>query len=435
MMHKKTMIQVAFKYLSGHFRRFVFLFIAISFGFAVITIMTSLSEGMSRNILTTARNHYAGHVFIIGYDKDARTQARITRTEFILNSIEKLDLSPEKIVMRTSSFAEGTLYFAGTAVRQKYVYGIEWEKEKADFKKISFSSGGVENVTGNNWILISRPVAEELNVRIGDDLILEVITRTGQRNTGDVIVKGIIEDTSVFGYYKCFADRHYLNNLLGYDEKDASIIGLYFHHPGTALKKSREIYIALKKYIPMGPPISKKSHLTHQLSRDWEGIRYFIFPLHVYISQIIDLLSAMEIISYILYIMIICIIIVSILVTYRLILHERSAEIATMQAMGFREKDVILILVMEALILFLFALVAGFLFASLVLWILSFFSFSWIPGFEILLNNGKLTGIFSPGVMLINIVILLIFTIPAVCLPSLKLLRKDLTMALSGRTL
>ncbi|MBN2444209.1 MAG: ABC transporter permease [Spirochaetales bacterium] len=423
--------RLAGKYLLCHMRRYIFLLMAMSFGFGIIMTMTSLSQGMSQSIYQASQNHYAGHIFIMGFDKNTRTQARITRKDDILKAVAESGISPERIVIRTTSFAEGILYFAGNAVRQKYVYGVDWDVEMDDFQKLEFVSGGVDDLHGNS-ILISEPVAKELHARVGDDVILEVITQTGQKNTGTLIVKGIIRDTSIFGYYKCFLDRDYLNELLVYEKDEASSIGLYFNNLHNLYRKTEKLYAALKKNIPMGPPIRVKEDLTYNIGRKWDGIRYFTFPLHVYVSQVADLLTAMEIVSYFLYIMMIIIIVVSIFVTYRLILHERSSEIGTMRAIGFTTIDIQIVLLFELLIVFAWAIGLGFLFSAGLVHFLSLFSYSRIPGFEIFLTRGKLTAVFTLPSAGMNILILLLCILPAVWIPSFQAVRTDLTKALSG---
>jgi putative ABC transport system permease protein len=428
----QTKIKLAAKYFSGHFRRYIFLLIAMSFGFAIITSMTSLASGMSRNIYNASQNHYAGHIFIVGFDKNARTQARITAREQILKAIDESGISPERVVFRTMSFGEGILYFAGNAVRQKYVYGVDWDVEMDDFRKLEFAAGGVDSVAGDNNIFISEPVARELGARFGDDLVLEVITRTGQKNTGRVVVKGIIRDKSIFGYYKCFVQREFLNKLLVYRPHQCSSIGLFFKDLNHLYEKTEILYKALEKRIAMGPPVKVKEDLTRHISGSWKGIRYLTFPLHVYVSQVADLLAAMKIISYFLYIMMIIIIVVSIFVTYQLILHERSAEIGTMQAIGFTEGDIQGVLILESLFVFFISIIIGFILSRVIVNVLSLFSFSWIPGFEIFLHKGSLTTHVSFQTLCTNVLILFLCILPAVWIPSFQVTRRELTSALSG---
>ncbi|MCK5198019.1 MAG: FtsX-like permease family protein, partial [Spirochaetales bacterium] len=274
--------------------------------------------------------------------------------------------------------------------------------------------------------------SRELNVRMGDQLILQVNTITGQRNTGTFTVRGIIKDNTIFGSDKCFVDRSFLNNLLGMEPDQYSSLGLYFPNIQNLKEKSDLLYSTLKNRLPLSSPIHNKNELSFQLGQSWEGVRYFTIPLQVYVSQVADLLTAMELLSYFLYIVIILIVMLSVSVTYSLILNERTIEIGTMQALGLSVGNIRIVLIFEALLLFLLAVSAGFITALGVLKGISLFSFSWIPGFEIFMNNGKLTASFSVRIILWNIVILILAAIPAVFIPSLLISKIKLSDSLSG---
>jgi putative ABC transport system permease protein len=258
------------KYLYGHFRRYVFLLAALVFGFAVITVMTSLEEGMSQSVYRAAENHYAGHLFVLGFEKTGGGHIVVEKDREIREAVREAGLNPAKIVRRTNYFSKGVLYFNGIAVRQKYVYGVDWKNERENFDRLNYSSGGPANLEGKNWIIISSAVSDRLHARMGDEIILEVLTRTGQKNTGVFVVKGIVEDTSIFGYYKCFVDRRRLNSLLRYKEDEYSSLGLYFESLNGLWEKNERLYSALEKRITMGPRIHDKEDLTYQMDSHWE---------------------------------------------------------------------------------------------------------------------------------------------------------------------
>ena len=432
-MHFLYKLNLAFKYLTGHFRRYIFLLIALSFGFAVITVMSSLKEGMTQSVFRSSENHYAGHIFVFGMEKPSGFLL-VNDDEKIIRAVEESGISPVRVVRRTSYFREGLLYFNGKAVRQKNVFGVDWEVEKEDFLNLQYVEGSApeNDLTGTNGILISELTAGELKVLKGDQLTLQVNTRTGQKNTGTFIVQGIIKDNSIFGSYKSFVDRRYLNQLLGMEVEQYSSLGLYFQDLRDIQEKSDRLYAVLKSRLAFSPPVHNKKELTFQMDRQWEGVRYFTIPLQVYVSQVADLLTAMELISYFLYVIMVLIVMLSISVTYSLILHERTVEIGTMQAIGLSIRNVRIILVMEASLLFLLAIAAGFLTALGVLRLISLFSFSWIPGFEIFMDKGKLTASFTVITILRNILVLMLAALPAVFIPSMLISKLNLSDSLSG---
>jgi ABC-type antimicrobial peptide transport system permease subunit len=155
----------------------------------------------------------------------------------------------------------------------------------------------------------------------------------------------------------------------------------------------------------------------------------------VYLSEVSDLLDAMNLITYFLYGMMLLIIFVSAAVTYRLILHERAREMGIMRAIGFYGGDLRLVLWTEVIALGIISLLAGFLFARFLSGAASFLSFSWFPSFEIFQRNGKLSVLYLPETVLINVALVFIVLICAAFFPSLRASKRNLPALLSGEAL
>jgi ABC-type antimicrobial peptide transport system permease subunit len=281
--------------------------------------------------------------------------------------------------------------------------------------------------------VLSVPVARQLGVKTGDSVILEVTTRFGQKNTGLYIIKGIVADTSIFGYYKAYISRLSLNRLIIYDDDDCSSIGFFLDDPATAEQKRIRLQGFLSaQNVQTGPLVYDRDGLVRERDRPWEGVRVFLYTLPVYLSEISYLLDAMNLVTYFLYGMMLLTILVSAAVTYRLILRERSKELGVMRVIGFYGGDLRMVLWTEIIVLGLFSMVGGFVLARILSWAVSFVSFSWFPGFEIFLNNGRLIALYLPGTMLLNTALLLFILLTLALVPSLRVSRKYLPELLSG---
>jgi ABC-type lipoprotein release transport system permease subunit len=413
-------ILLAFKYFTGHYHRYIFLIMAVSFSFAIITTMTSLSEGMYNSVYKAAEQHYGGQLFIMGFHKQYRNLGLIDDEKEVRQAVKSLEKQPERVVKRTLVYGDGVLYFAGNSSRQRNLYGVDFDVEQEDFSQLDYVPGSQFDFEGAKSIIISKPVADLLGVRLGDDVVLKLKTKTGQNNTGTFIVKAIFYDESIFGYYKCYIDRTELNKLLDFDREAYSSLGLYFKTSEDAQNQAEILYSELEKSLPMNPFINQKEDYTKGLNQNWQGIRYFVMTLELFVSQVAELLTAIEILSYFLYIMISLIVLVSISVTYKLIIHERSSEIGTMRAMGLQRMDVLGVLVIEAFIVFIVSLLIGGILSLLFLWIISFFTFSFIPGFEIFLTKGRLLPGFTVQDISSNILLLVFIIFPALWIPSFR---------------
>ncbi|WP_461256972.1 ABC transporter permease [Treponema sp. R80B11-R83G3] len=433
-----AVFKLGLKYLYRYRRRYGFLMAAMIFGFAVVTFITSIKDGMYDNVYYAAQSHYAGDIVAIGYDTNTtRDYAhRLGQNEIsaILNAADQAGINPKYTVLRTIYGADGIIHFNGNAIQIKYLMGCDWDKEAHLLNKLNFEEP-VNSSLGNEDIIISVPIAQQLGAKIGDNIILETETRWGQKNTGVFIINGIVKDTSIFGYYKAYISRLSLNRLIDFNDGDCSSVGFFLDKPETAEHKRVLLQNVLSKQIQTGPLVYNRTQMNLERDRPWEGIRVFLYTLPVYLSEISQLLDAMNIITYLLYVMMLFIILVSAAVTYRLILHERAKELGTMRIIGFYGSDLRLVLWTEVLVIGFISLIAGFILAQILSWAVSLLSFSWFPGFEIFMKNGKLLPLYLPKTMIVNILLVFIVLFVMALLPSVRASRKNLPELLSGEPL
>jgi ABC-type lipoprotein release transport system permease subunit len=427
------LFRLACNYLFRYRRRYLFLFLALTFGFGIVTFITSIKDGMYENVYNSAQSHYAGDIVVLGFDKNSYQAYHMEKTDTaaVLEAVENTGLNPDRIVFRSNFTDRGILYYNGAAVRLKYVTGVDWENEAVYFNTISYESPPAAPLKDHE-ILISAPLAHTLSARPGDSLILEVNTRTGQKNTGSFIVAGIVKDATIFGYYKSFLSRAALNRLIGNDPGDCSAIGLYFLDRRRMTEKQILLRDELARHIQTGPLVRNREDLYRDPGGWTGGVMVFVATIPVFLSEVADLLGAMNILTYFLYIMMLLIILVSAAVTYRLILHERTREIGTMRAIGFYGGDVRHILLAEAAGLALVSTAAGLVLARLFAWGVSFVSFSWFPSFDIFMKNGKLTALYLPKTMALNIAAAFFMLFAAVWFPAFRQSRRPLPPMLSG---
>jgi ABC-type lipoprotein release transport system permease subunit len=423
-----ALIKLGVKYLRRHKRRYLFLMATLVFGFTVVTFITSAKDGMYNSVYYTAQSHYAGDIVAVGYGTDNKEYLGSTEISVILEAAEKSRINAENIVFRTIFGELGVVYFNGNAVRQKYIVGCDWKNEDFLFSKMDFAMP-VQS-PGDDGIFISTAVARQLGAAIGDSVILEVDTRYKQKNTGTFTVRGIFRDSSIFGYYKVYISRPTLNRLRLFDENDCTNIGFFLNNPSLAEQKRKELYAVLSERIQTGPLL---------YSRDEEPVRtydngteVFLYTMTYFLSEVTDLMGALNIITYFLYGMMLVIILASASVTYRLIIYERSNEMGVMRAIGFYGSDLRLVLWTEAITLGVISLTLGFLFA----WVLgkaaSILSFEWFPSFEIFLKNGKLPVLYLPKTVVFNMILTILVLIAAVVFPSVRASRKNIPVLLSG---
>ncbi|GHV86415.1 hypothetical protein AGMMS50230_20230 [Spirochaetia bacterium] len=399
-----VLLSVSFKYLWSYRRRYLFLFLTLAFSFGVVTVISSLKDGMEEGLYFSAQSHYAGDIVADGRESGSSTD-HLTETEMtaIFAAAEAVNITTSSLAIRTtrSGRREGAIYFNGNEAALKYVVGVDWEREKSYFSKLLYT--GEPGFTDDQSILLSAPIAQELGARQGDSVVLETLTTLGEKNTGNFVVAGIVEDSSFFGYYKVYVSRLTLNRLIGFNDGDCSLIGFFLPSRSGIKEKREALHRELSSRITTGPLVYDRDGFDEAYRQIESGIVTFLLTLPVYLSEAAQVMDAIDLAFLVLFSMMLAIIMVSAAVTSRLILHERIRETGTMRAIGFYEADVRLIFKLEIFTMALFSMIAGFFLALLINVILSGTSFTWVPGFEVFLQNGRLSARYLPGTIVVNI--------------------------------
>jgi ABC-type lipoprotein release transport system permease subunit len=423
--------KVAAKYLWRYRRRYLFLFFTLGFCFGVVTVISSIKDGMKENLYLSAQSHYAGDIVAIGNDPALRTSQHLTGNEIHEIEAAAQETGLTATVRRTFLVGrnEGSIFFNGNGFPLKYINGVDWDDEADYFSKLSYSA--VPEPFDNDSILISAPIAKELGAQQGDSVTLEVLTATEQKNTGQFVVAGIVEDASFFGYYKVYVPRSTLNDLIGFAEEDCSLIGFFLNDTTKAETFRKDLYNKLLPKLVMTPLVYDRETFDG-LEKDQDKISVMLITLPVYLSEVSQLLDAIDLASYVLFVMMLAIIMVSAGVTCRLILHERKKESGTMRAIGFYESDVRFIFKLEIYIMALFSIAAGFIIALFINWLLSYTSLSWFPGFEVFMRNGRLNALYLPKTIVINVLSVFCILGLAVWGPVFRNSRNPMPEMLSG---
>jgi ABC-type lipoprotein release transport system permease subunit len=427
-----ALFRLGIKYLYRYRRRYGFLLAALVFGFAVVTFITSSKDGMYESVYYSAQSHYAGDIVAVGYNSNfSINHLSENEINILLNTVLEAGIHPKHTVFRTIFVEKGVVYFNGNAILHKYVVGCDWENEEHLFYKMNFANYP-EQPIGDDGIILSAPVAGQLGAAVGDRIVLEIETNSWQKNTGQFIVKGIVQDSSIFGYYKVYVSRRTLNRLLLIGDEDCSTVGIFLENPSGAEAGRKRLQEALSGRLQLGPLVHNRDELSRETNQPWEGIKVFLYTMPVYLSEVSDLLEAMNIITYSLFGMMLLIIFVSAVVTYRLILHERAKEMGVMRSIGFYGRDLRLVLWTEVIALGFLSLAAGFFLAWVLSRAASLLSFSWFPSFEIFLKNGKLSVLYLPKTIFVNVILVFIVLVAAVIFPSVRASKKHLPSLLSG---
>ena len=425
-------LRLGFRYLVRYRRLYSFLFFALLFCFAVISAVAAIYSYMSDNVYSAAQLHYGGDVFILGFDKKVDGIGYIGSNEKLQSVVAGAGLSKLKQVYRTNLQRRGTVYFNGKGIMQKNIFGIDIANELDSFKKLDFAAGSADSMLDSRKIFLSSRVADKLGAKVGDDIVVKTPTVSGQINTGNFVIGGIIRDNSIFGYFRCFMDRRELNRLVGLADGEYSSLGLINTTGKSNARLSAMLYNQIALQLPHSDHITRKEELTAEMGKSWKNLRYFAVSLNVFVSEVISILEVLELVSYFLYAMLLLITLGSSIITVRLILNERSGELGVMKALGLWKPRLHRMLLTETFILIVLACSAGFLVSLLILKLTAALKFGTIPGFDVFLRNNVLSGKPEAGRIFLNIGVIFCIVLPSVSFSIRKVLNEPCVKLLSG---
>lgn len=429
----KIYIQMGIRNIWKHRKQHLFLYSALALCFSIISLMTFLSEGMSHNVYDASRIHYGGDVIITAFDKSSRQYNVVDHWNLLDRIIQRIPENQNiQIVKRSSLFKEGYIFFNGQSQLMKNITGIDIAAEMPYLEHFDYQEGSAEDALQAKSVIISSGVADLLNIKLGDNITLKISTRRGQINTGDFIVRAIVNENTILGYYRLFMNRREMNELIGFEPEQYSMMGLYLNDREKAGINSHQLYMLIKSLLPTGGEILSRDEYSREMNRYWRGIRYFVFPLSLYISEVDDLLRAMDLVSFFLYFLMLCITLVSVLVTYSIIIHNRRKEFAVFSTLGLKNNEIQILLLIEAAILLILSIITGFVLSLITLFVLKYASFEWIPGFGIFLKKGHLTGSLNLFRLFLDIGVIFVGVIPVVWLQIWKKTSLSISDRLSG---
>lgn len=350
-------------------RRYRVLLAALVLAVAALVVMIGLIEGVHLAVREKASRYFAGDLTVQSFR--AGSSQQIGQVEALRAGIHKLELPLQHIVERSIyTNLDSTLFFAGGYINQRRLAGVDWEVEGDILGRLSFVDGGLPSLepqqnTGaaapESAVLISAAVAERLGARVGDEIILALTTNRGRRNTINLVVSGIFEEHSFFGYVS-YLDRETLNRARELPAAAVSEIGLHLQDRRDQERVAALLYEHLHQELELEvmPVWRSRDDRTAALGELGRGDQALgIMTLEAHLDEVNDLLNALSIIAGAAVGLFLAIVIIGVFNTYVMITFERTKEIGTLRALGLTRSSTLRLFVSEAAIMGVTATVMG----------------------------------------------------------------------------
>jgi len=428
-------LRIAFRNLSRQKKRSFLLGGAIAFGILIITLVNSFTAGFVENVQENFSHFFAGHVFLYGYEKSpsGRLITVIRDDRVLIETIESLKNLPIQYLSRRSSL-DGTLIFEGESISQEVV-GVNWQEERYLSDRLILREGSMERVLADpRALILNEKMAERLNVQVGDTLLVQLQTVTGQQNVGEFILAATSIDTGFFSAVSAYAHRSHVNRLLNIAEDEYISLGLFLEDMLLMERAAQMLTGALEDKVSLVPRFSGPQGFQEQRNRlleeQWEGTRYQLFTIGDFLEPLNQVASTLNTVGLVVVLILFVIIMVGVTNTFRMVIHERTREIGTMRSLGLQRGGVRGLFLLEALLLSLGGAVVGLAAAFVVALVLSLISFGTDSQFFIILREGHLLFKVLPARIAGNILIVGVLTLLAALLPANRAAKMDPAHAL-----
>lgn len=370
-------------------KQYTSLFLVCMVGVGISLFCLFLVEGMLNSLEDKAKLYYGGDFTFIGGKNDLT----LPNVDSFIEQLVPVFPEGSVISSRFDFDADySSFYFEGTEARQRVIKGIDFSKEMELFQGFNYLEGNSLNMAGSNGVLLSEPIAETLGVQVGDSITFLLKTTKGYTNTVVLEVHGIFRDSSLFGMYTSYMDINCLRKSYDVAQTWANRICIDFPADFKITQEKVEAFQSqLEQKFTMFPLVDDKEIFYQPLlSKSFSEPHYALVDLYANLEDLKVLIDAMKIIAAFVILILMVIIMVGVSSTYRVIVMKRINEIGIYKAIGMNRMGIFSVLLSETSLLILVGCVAGMIFSWILCRVISCFSFSFIPAFDIFLVDGKL---------------------------------------------
>ena len=294
--------------------------------------------------------------------------------------------------------------------------------------------------------------ANELGVEVGETILIRMSTVTGQQNVGEFVVEAISAGDSLFSFAFAYADRAFLNTLIGLADDQYQVLNVGLDRPTEAASAANRLLDHLRQ-IGRAEPAEEAprgvegmmaqmenlasvmgggAFFSRRIAEEerWEGTRFDVLSIDDMMATVNNMVSVLNTVSYVIFLILLLITMVGLLNTFRMVLIERTGEIGTMRAIGMHRFEVRNIFLSEALVLALLGVVAGLVVSVVLGTIIGAINFPADSPLQLFLRDDSLAFPFVPGNVLAALLITTAVALTAAYFPARKAARLEPAAAL-----
>lgn len=419
--------KIAFRNLSRNKKRSITLAIAASFTFFIATAGLGLGAGMIKSLGDQLTALGGGHVWVLSSFRDANGKEYSAsymydkEKKLIEEAVKESGLKVKYRTYRSSSY--GQLIFGSKSMGIN-IFGVHAD-EPLLTATTAFREGSFEEMKKcENAIVLSELLVKEFNLALGDTLLFETTNVEGKQTVAEFTLKGILLNQSLLSSaLGSYANIDYLNKIDGVkNDRNAFGYATFYLEEGEsdtasalALEKAlraQGLDVTNREKAGKENPKRPKSAIMQQLGKDdFKGYRFAVVCVYDESPSYMSFFTKMRVAIFAGILVLLLFTMIGVANTFRMVVHERRREIATMRAIGASRRTVVSLFLAEAAFLMTFGALAGFVSALILMMILGAIPISPTSTLSVFSSGGHIRWILYPTDALLWLAVLVVITV------------------------
>lgn len=338
-------------------KRSIMLGSAVAFCVCIMTLMTTLTTGMSTSLHTNFSQTFGGHVFVTGAEVSSLgSELSIIRdTDSVEAALTAVQSDIDTVSRRSS--VQANLVFGKRTVNLTLL-GVDYADEQRLLDSMTLVTGDLDRARDEGLLILPSTQAADLGVTVGETVLIKGRTLTGQQNLADWEVGAIVESTESIGAGQGYAPRAEVNTLLNVDADAYQRLNLFLtdmDRMDDVAERLTEVFTELASVTAeeadedgMIAMIEAQMGGNKKVSDRWDGTRFDVSTLEDRLGNILSLVTGLTAASEGVFVLMLVITMVGINNAFRMVIVERTQEIGTLRAMGAQRLNVKAMLLWEA---------------------------------------------------------------------------------------
>jgi len=380
-----VILSIAARNLLQARRRTALLSLAIAIVTWMLVLLLSMAAGIQDNLVDAATTLSAGDVNIGGFYKVTSTRAAPLIEDY--RKVEEIvrENTPGLDYITTQQRGWAKLV-SETGSMQVGLQGVDLGKERLLVQRLAlapesaYRKGGGDAIEGDfqrldapHTAILFASQARRLGVGPGDVVTIQTETTGGQTNTDDVTVVAVAKDIGLLSMWTVLLTQDEVRQLYNLSGDVTGVIRVYLKDIGQSeqvMGHLREVLAANGYQLVDHEAKPFFMKINAASGEDWTGQKLDVTIWRDEVSFLTWVLTAFDSVSWFLVVVLVAIIAVGITNTMWTSVRERTQEIGTMRAIGMQKRQILGLILSEAVILGLVATslgaLAGALFAAVI---------------------------------------------------------------------